>query len=199
MTNYIEPGLEAASKSLDVIDAVISKIEKYRKIKQDSTSYLRILYLEVICNIEILNTINFSQFDKIALNDNKAKVLFTLLQTDILESVFYKTDDNSNVELYEKLRKKGKVVNRNQELMKPTVKGDEQKVKGGFIYENILQAMSFVVVKINLLQKYSLLSQDDLSIIRPIRIKARLVNIYQRLLMIKNVMDQMDEIKEMAR
>ena len=100
---------------------------------------------------------------------------------------------------YEKLRKKGKVVNRNQELIKQTIKGDEQKVSGRFIYENILQAISFVVVKINLLKKYSHLNEDDLTIIKPMRIRARLNNIYQRLLMIKNVMDQMDEIKEMAR
>jgi hypothetical protein len=195
----IDDVINIADKSVDFVDNLIAKVEKYKKIKQDTTSYMRMLYIEVINNIEILQTINFSHFDKLAVNDPKVKTVTTLLQYDILESVFFKCDDQSQYALFEKLKKKGKVINRNQELTKTNALGVEQKVSGKFIYENVLQAISFVVVKIELLKKYTSLTSDEIAIIKPIRLKPRLVNIYQRLLMIKSVMDQMDEIKDMAR
>lgn len=199
MQEIINSSIDTASKSVDFIDSIIEKIEKYRKIKQDTTSYLRLLYIEVIGNIEVLKTVNFDKFDKVALNDPKIKTLFHLLRTDIAESIFYKNDENPNNELYERLKKRGKVLNKSKELVQNTATGDDKKVSGSFIYENILQAISFVVTKIDLLRKYSQLAEDDLSIFRQLKIKTRLININQRLIMIKNVMDAMDEIKEMAR
>lgn len=195
----IEAGLNIAAKSVDFIDTVLGKIEKYKKIKQDTTSYLRLIYIEIINNLEVLKTINFDVYDKIVLNDPKVKTLFHLLRTDISESIFYKNDESPNSELYERLKKRGKVMNKGKELVKNTAKGDEKKVLGSFIYENILQAISFVITKTDLLRKYSDLTNDELLIFKPMRIKTRLINIQQRLLMIKNVMDGMEEIKEMAR
>jgi hypothetical protein len=178
---------------------MIEKIEKYRKIKQDTTSYLRLLYIEVIGNLEILKTVNFEKFDKVPLNDIKTKTLFYLLRTDIAESIFYRNDESPNNELYERLKKRGKVLNKSRELVQNSATGDDKKVQGGFIYENILQAISFVITKIDLLRKYAQLTTEELGIIRPLKVKTRLININQRLLMIKNVMDGLDEIKEMAR
>jgi GTP cyclohydrolase II len=116
-----------------------------------------------------------------------------------LESVFYKSDENKNIELYEKLRKRGKINNRGQELIKTSNKGDEIKAKSSFVYENILQAISFVVTKIEVMKKYSVLTNEELAIVKNMNLKTRLININQRLLMIKNVMDGFEEIKEMAR
>jgi hypothetical protein len=195
----ITEAVDIAGKSVDFIDNLITKIEKYRQIRQDTTSYLRMLYLEVVSNLEVLQTIDFNLFDKLPPNDPKVLTLLNLLQTNILESVFFKTDDQSNAALFERLKKRGKVANRNQELTKSNAQGEERKVAGKFIYENVLQAISFVVIKTELLKKYTTLSADDVVIIRQVRLRTRLVNIYQRLLMIKSVMDQMDEIKEMAR
>ena len=121
------------------------------------------------------------------------------MQTDILESVFYKSDENKNIELYEKLRKRGKISNKGQELIKTSNKGDEIKAKSSFVYENILQAISFVVTKIEIMRKYSTLTNEELAIVKNMNLKTRLININQRLLMIKNVMDGFDEIREMAR
>lgn len=199
MQEIINESIDIAGKSVDFIDSIIEKIEKYRKIKQDTTSYLRLLYIEVIGNIEILKTIQFEKFDKVPLNDIKTKTLFQLLRTDIAESIFYKNGDNPNNELYERLKKRGKVLNKSKELVQNSTSGEDKKVSGSFIYENILQAISFVTVKIDLLRKYSQLTTEELGIIKPLKVKTRLININQRLLMIKNVMDGLDEIKEMAR
>jgi predicted AlkP superfamily pyrophosphatase or phosphodiesterase len=115
------------------------------------------------------------------------------------ESIFYKSADNSNAQLYDKLKKKGKVNNREQELVKTSAKGIEIKANKSFLYENILQAISFIVTKIALMKKYSYLGDEELDILKPIRLKSRLININQRLLMIQKVMGSFDEIKEMAR
>ncbi|HNV51282.1 MAG TPA: hypothetical protein PLH91_09040 [Tenuifilaceae bacterium] len=199
MLNTIETGVNIGTKSVDFIETVIGKIEKYQRIKQDTTVYLRLLYIEIVNNLEVLKTVNFDKFSNTKANDPKIKTIIKLLQTDILESVFYKSDENKNIELYEKLRKRGKINNKGQELIKTSNKGDEIKAKSSFVYENILQAISFVVTKIEVMRKYSTLTNEELAIVKNMNLKTRLININQRLLMIKNVMDGFDEIKEMAR
>ncbi|BDX37078.1 hypothetical protein CYCD_04330 [Tenuifilaceae bacterium CYCD] len=199
MLEAVETGISIGSKSVDFIETVIGKIEKYQRIKQDTTVYLRLLYIEIVNNLEVLKTVNFDKFSNTKANDPQIKTIIKLLQTDILESVFFKSDENKNIELYEKLKKRGKISNRGQELVKTSDKGDEIKTKSSFVYENILQAISFVVTKIEVMKKYSTLTNEELSIVKNMNLKARLININQRLLMIKNVMDGFDEIKEMAR
>lgn len=199
MIETLETGLNIGSKTVALVDTVIQKFEKYQKIKQDTTAYLRLLYIEVLNNLEVLRTINFDKYSNIKANDARVKTILKLLQTDISESVFYKSTDNPNAELYDKLRKKGKVENKGHDLLKTTVKGDDVKIKNRFVYENILQAISFVVTKIELMKKYSNLTDEEMVIIKNMNLRVRLININQRLLMIKKVMDDFDDIKEMAR
>ena len=108
MIDPIETGVNLGNKSLEFIDTVIEKIEKYQKIKQDTTAYLRLLYLEIDNNLEVFKTINFDSFVNTKVNDTRVKTILKLLQTDISESIFYKSADNSNTQLYDKLKKKGR-------------------------------------------------------------------------------------------
>lgn len=193
MINAIDTGLTLGNKSLEFIDIVIQKISKYQKIKQDTTAYLRLLYLEVVNNLEVFETINFDKYSSLKPNDEKVKTILKLLQTDIAESIFYKSADDTNAELYEKLKKKGKIEGRTTE----SSRNSENPEKS--IYENVLQAISFVVTKIEVMRKYSLLSDNELDILKNMNFKTRLININQRLAMIKKTMDSFDEIKEMAR
>jgi len=198
MIESIKAGTTILNESSSFIEKLIDKIDKYKVIKQDTTSFLRVLYLETIGNIEVLKTINFSEFDSLKPNDAKVKSLLSLLQTEVAEGVFYKEQVSPNIQLYEKLKKQGQVKNRNQTLM-VMVNGVERSSSKLFVYENILQAISFVVSKTELLRKLSHLSDEDQVIVKSLNIKTRLININQRLVMIKSVMDKMDEIKEMAR
>lgn len=199
MIETVDAGISIADKTISFIDNVLDKIEKYKKIKQDTTVYLRILYLEIVNNLEVMKTINFEKFSSIKPNDKNLQTILKLIQTEISESVFYKSSDNPNTELYDKLRKKGKVDNRGKELLKTNSKGDEIKITNRFVYENILQALSFVVTKVELMNKYSMLNESETDILKQMNFKSRLININQRLLMIKKTMDNFDEIKEMAR
>ena len=198
MIENIQAGATILHESSSFIEKLIDKIDKYKAIKQDTTTFLRVLYLEVIGNIEVLKTINFSEFDSLKPNDSKVKSLLSLLQTDVAEGVFYKEQDAPNVQLYEKLKKQGQVKNKNQALV-VVINGVERNSSKLFVYENILQAISFVVSKIDLLRKLSQLSAEEQVIVKNLNIKTRLININRRLLMIKSVMDKMEEVKEMAR
>jgi hypothetical protein len=198
MIESIKAGTTILNESSTFIEKLIDKIGKYKEIKQDTTTFLRVLYLEVIGNLEVLKTINFSEFDSLKPNDPKVKSLLNLLGTEVAEGVFYKEQDTPNIQLYEKLKKQGQVKNRNQSLV-VVVNGVERNSSKQFVYENILQAISFVVSKLELLRKLSQLSDEEQVIVKSLNIKTRLININQRLLMIKSVMDKMDEVKEMAR
>ena len=198
MTDPINTGLEIAENSLNLIDKLIDKIDKYKQIKKDTTTFLRLLYLEILGNLEILNVIDFKAYKSLKPNDPNIKSLIKLLSTNVSEAIFYKEDDTKNAGLYEKLRKQGQVKNKERKLMK-LEDGQERLVKGKFIYENVLQAISFTVVKINLLRELSNLKDEELEILKPIKVDVRLLNINQRLLMIKSSLDKMPEVKEMAR
>jgi len=198
MIESIKAGATILNESSSFIDKLIDKIDKYKEIKQDTTTFLRVLYLEIIGNIEVLKVINFSEFDSLRPNDVKVRSLLSLLQTDVAEGVFYKEQFSPNLQLYEKLKKQGQVKNRNQALV-VVVNGVEKSSSKLFVYENILQAISFVVSKLELLRNLSYLSDEEQVIIKNMNIKTRLININQRLIMIKSVMDKMEEIKEMAR
>lgn len=196
--NQISTGIAIADSSLNFLDKVLEKATKYKQIKEDTTTFLRLLYIEVLDNIEILSTIDFKKYNTIAPNHNNIKSLIDLLQTDIAEAVFFKEEETPNTNLYKKLKKQGQVKNKEKKLMK-TEHGIDKYVKGKFIYENILQAISFVVVKIRLIKKLSELNDEEIAILKPIRLDTRLINIFQRLLMIKAILDKMPEVKEMAR
>lgn len=194
----INEGLGIAEKSIGLLDKILERTDKYKKIKQDTTTFLRLLYIEVLDNIEVLNTINFKQFNNIHPNHSHVQSLVNLLHTEIAEAIFYKEEENPNLNLYEKLKKQGQVKNREKKLVR-TEHGIDKNVKGNYIYENILQAISFVVVKTRLIEKYSGLTDEELAILKPIKLDTRLINIYQRLLMIKNILDKLPEVQEMAR
>lgn len=197
MIDNIAKGVELINSS-GLLDKVLERIEKYKHIKQDTTTFLRLLYIEVLDNIEVLNTINFKSYHNISPNHENVKSLVKLLQTEIAEAIFYKDEESPNINLYDKLKKQGQVRNRENKLVR-TDNGVDRVVKGKFIYENILQAISFVVVKTRLIEKYAQLNDDELAILKPIKIDSRLVNIYQRFLMIKSILDKLPEVKEMAR
>lgn len=197
MIENISKGVELIN-STGLLDKVLERIEKYKHIKQDTTTFLRLLYIEVLDNIEVLNTINFKAYHDISPNHEKVKSLVKLLQTEIAEAIFYKDEESPNLNLYDKLKKQGQVRNRENKLVR-TDNGVDRIVKGKFIYENILQAISFVVVKTRLIEKYSQLTNEELAILKPIKIDSRLINIYQRFLMIKSILDKLPEVKEMAR
>ena len=194
----IETGVGVANQSLEFIDYVLVKIDRYKRLQSDKSAYLRLVYLEVINNLEVLQTVDLGKLKGAKPNEPAIKTVLKLLRTDILESIFYKTESEVSQKIYDRLKTKGKIDNKYGLLKRLTSKGEEHLTNKS-IYENMLQAISFVVTKVQLLKTLENLDDNEVLVLNNVNIQARLVNINQRLLMVKRKMDEFDEIKEMAR
>ncbi len=194
----IETGVGIANQSLEFIDYVLVKIDRYKSLQSDKSAYLRLVYLEVINNLEVLQTIDLGRLKNSKPNEPAIKTVLKLLRTDILESIFYKTESEVSQKIYDRLKTKGKIDNKYGLLKRLTSKGEEHLTNKS-IYENMLQAISFVVTKVHLLKTLENLDEEEVLVLNNVNIQVRLVNINQRLLMVKRKLDEFDEIKEMAR
>ena len=194
----IETGVGIANQSLEFIDYVLVKIDRYKSLQSDKSAYLRLVYLEVINNLEVLQTIDLGRLKNSKPNEPAIKTVLKLLRTDILESIFYKTESEVSQKIYDRLKTKGKIDNKYGLLKRLTSKGEEHLTNKS-IYENMLQAISFVVTKVHLLKTLENLDEEEVLVLNNVNIQVRLVNINQSLLMVKRKLDEFDEIKEMAR
>jgi hypothetical protein len=100
--------------------------------------------------------------------------------------------------LYKLLKTKGRIQNKNKQLV-INQKGIDVSYSGKVLYENVLQAISFTVVKIEILQRLATFDSDELELLHPVLLEKRIVNIKERLIMIKSVMDTIDGIQELSR
>lgn len=76
---------------------------------------------------------------------------------------------------------------------------DQSDYRGKILYENVLQAISFTVVKIEVLRRLSGADEDEREYLNKISLEKRVVNIRERFLMIKNVMDRLEGVRELSR
>ena len=78
-------------------------------------------------------------------------------------------------------------------------KGKEVNCSGKFLYENIVQAISFTVIKSEELRRLSTLNSELMKYFNKILLEKRIINIQERFVMIKTVMDQFEGIQELSR
>lgn len=175
---------------------VLERLEAWNRLRKDTASYLRLLYLEVLSSLDLINALKASVLKGIPPNDPAFRKFTGMLKTEMAEAVFCSDDEGQ--ELYERFKKKGKVNNLGKRL-RQVKNGKETRVSGNFIYENVLQALSFYVQKTGFLKQISQLDDTEIALIHPLMLETRLINIRQRLLMIKTVMESFPEISDMAR
>lgn len=193
----MEVTTEVISGSMQFIESIANKIAKFGELKKNQSLFLRLLYMEVCNNIEILSVCDLRKFRAWGKDTDKLKALIKQLKIDMSEAVFY-SDENGSSKIYEKLCKKGQVKNLYGALT--TRKNDKEiQANSKFIYENVLQALSFIVNKIQLLRSISEMTTAERAILKDMYIDTRLINILQRLQMVHDVMQKMPEIKDMAR
>jgi hypothetical protein len=184
---------------LPIVEATIERIGKYRKLKAEKETYIRLIYLEVIRNLEAFEVFNFDAISGAKLDDRSLKVFLGLLSTEMLEGIFYGGEAEADSHVYNELAgKKGYFRNKDSKLFRLNEKGEEVEAKNSF-YEHVLQAISFVITKIAILKQLEKLSVDDQEAIKKVNLKIRLVNIQKRLQMIKSKFNEFDDIKAMAR
>ena len=190
--------LETATKAINFFDLVYSKVESIKNKHLSTQNYLRAYYFEVINNLELLNVVNIAKFKKMDINSIMFRKFIQRLETQIGATILFTEDIDKNSELYKFLKTKGRIQNKNNMILTST-NGIESQYSGKILYESILQAISFTVVKIEILKRLSSFDEDEKEYLNSILIERRIINIKQRLIMIKNIMDQMEGIKEISR
>ncbi len=199
--NELDVGNQIASTALSAIsffDTIYSKVENIKNRKLSIQNYLRAYYFEVLHNIELLNTIDCKRFKTLSVNSPVFHKLIMRLDTQLGATILFTEEIDKSSDLYKLLKTKGRIQNKNKMLV-TNQKGIEINYAGKILYENILQAISFTVVKIELLQRLSEFDTEEMSYLQPILLERRVTNIKERLIMIKTVMDQIEGIQELAR
>lgn len=181
-----------------VFEDLFKMVESVKARKLTYANLLRAYYLEVINNIEFLSVINFSKLKNEKPNSKYIKVLLENIDIQIGATILFENDIEKTSDLYRFLENKGKINNRKNMIVKNN-NGLEEKVKGKIFYENVLQAISFTVVKTQILQRLVRLSDDDMSILNTILLEKRVMNLFERFIMIKSKLDELDILKSIAR
>jgi hypothetical protein len=163
----------------------MGRVAKVRERNLSTQALLRAYYFEVVTNLEFLDSVDFDKLDGLALNSPPVKTLLSGIHNDLGFAILFKEDLDSSKDLLSFLGQKGRLE-----------KSDEE---GAPPYENVLQAVSFTVVKSETLKRLSALGDEEISVLTAIMLKKRLLNIRSRFLIVKRKMDELGPLKSLAR
>ncbi len=191
-------GLAAAGAAFGLIDGVLERVERVRARKLSAESWLRAYYFEVIGNVELLDALDFKKLGAVDVNSPGFRKIVSRIETEIGLSILFSEKIDPASDLFRLLKTKGKMENRGGALL-VTRKGKETPFAGKTLYESVLQAVSFTVVKTEVLKKLSAFDADEREFMKGILLRRRLLNIRERFVMIKNAMDALEGIRELSR
>ena len=188
----------AVTGAMNFFDMVYSRVENVRKRNLSAENYLRAYYFEVVNNLEFLSVVDVKKFKTVEVNSDVFRKFIARLDTEIGSTILFTENIDEKSCLYRLLKAKGRIENRHQ-MLTTSHTGIEADFRGKILYENILQAISFTVVKIEILRRLSAVESDEAEYLNRLSLEKRIVNIRERFAMIKNVMDKMDGIRELSR
>lgn len=192
--------IEAAliDKGLSYIDTILERVNIIKEKKLSTQSYLRAYYIEVLNNIEFLNIVKLSNLKNTSPNSKDIKFIIDNLVIDIGATILFSDEVEKDSQLYSFLTSKGRIKN-TKNLLRKSGDIEEKRVKQKSFYENVLQAISFTVTKIEILKKLAGFTNEELDSVNNILLERRIVNIKERFIMIKSELDKIPGIREMAR
>lgn len=188
--------LETAAKSLPIVETIFQAMEQNRLRNTSIENMLRTYYMEVTANIEFLKLVNFKELRREPANSRRFRLILANLCNDVALRLLFHDQNTGDNDMYRFLQKQGEIKNVGKKISK-VIGGTELRTQDKVIYEHVLQAVSFTVVKLDALKKLS--SYDDLDMLRTIFLDVRLENLLQRYLMIQDELGKMPMIASMAR
>ncbi len=189
----------AAYKSASgIIDDLLGRIDAIKTRKLSLNNLLRAYYFEVVANIEFLNVVNLDACKGLKPNAALLKSVMDRIDIQLGAAILFEENVDKGSELYKLLEDKGKLDNRRKNLYRISG-GTEVRVTTASFYENILQAISFTVIKTQLLKRLSCLEDAELAMLKPVQCERRLANIMERFKMIKSKLEELKAIASAAR
>lgn len=190
--------LGAVSSAVGLFDSMYAKVERVRARQLSAENWLRAYYFEVIGNLELLDAIDLKKVASLEPTAPAFRKLIARIETEIGLSILFSENLDPVSGLYRLLKTKGRMDNRGGALL-VSRKGRDEPFPGKALYESVLQAISFTVVKTEVLRKLASFDEDERELANRILLRRRLVNIRERFLMIKNVMDGFEGIRDLSR
>jgi hypothetical protein len=190
--------IEGAGAAVGFVEGLWAKADAARARKATAFSLLRAFYLEILHDLELLSVADFEALRGMTPRDKPAKALVARLETGAAAALLLGAAEGEGSEIRDFLARKGRLKNGMKWLVRPGRDGEEP-VKGATLYENVLQAVSFVVVKVALLRRLSDFADDEAGALRKVAMDRRLYNVRERLSMIKEKLDELPGIRDMAR
>ena len=99
---------EIVKNSIGLLSHIITGHKNYKDLHADHDAYIRLIYLEVIHNLEVLETLRMDKLKNIEFNDPAFKDLINQLSIEIMTGIFV-PEGTKNEKLYKFLNEKGKV------------------------------------------------------------------------------------------
>ncbi len=154
----------------DIVLGIFDRIKSWKDIKDGVTTQYRLLYLECMRNLDLMDCFKIDKSNK---NDPDLKSLIKALELDYIELTFF---DNNNTQILHKL------IN-----CKIEYKSEENKING--FKSNLLTS---VYLKIRTIKKLAEIEKKG-EALRNINYKVRLANIKEGLLKIVKILGEEKE------
>jgi hypothetical protein len=194
----VNAGMDSLGQAAGFLDQAFGRVARMREQQLSTEGILRAYYLEVLDNLEMLAVVDLARLGREKANSEAVRFVVSHLRTGIGAAILLAEGVDEQSRLYRFLRDQGRIRN-SKRLMLRSEGGLEVPVTGASFYENILQAVSFTVVKTEALRRISAFSDTQLALCRDIRVERRLTNILERSRMIKEKLDDLPGVREMAR
>jgi len=179
----MKTSMGAASGAMGIIDDLTDRMQKARDRNLSAQALLRAYYFEAVADLEFLDALDGDRLAGLPVNAPEIRFVVRNLRTDMGLSVLFK-DEAASKELMSLIGQTGKLGR------------DED---GDTDYENILQAVSFTVMKTEMLRRFSSLSDEELALLKPMQAWRRIQNIRARFRLVKAKLDGIGSLKKLAR
>lgn len=188
----------AATTALDFFDSIYERVERVRARRLSARNYLRAYYFEVVNNLELLSVVNAKKLSALPVNSPVFRGIIERVETQVGATIVFSDEIDPASELFALLGKKGRMENKRR-MLDTFQKGVDARYAGKVLYENVLQAISFTVVKTEILRRLSRFSDGELDCLNHILLERRVANIRERFSMIKAKLDELEGIREISR
>jgi hypothetical protein len=169
---------------VDTVAAIAGKLEQWNRLRAETASVIRLLYLETCKDLELLALLGDDRALK--WGDPRLRFLIGHFETAIMELVLL---GNEKVEVYKKLAAKGRIQDKPETGGKSAARVQK--------YENVLQAIRFVYVKMDILRKLDAAPGGEV-LAGKLQATERLRNIESRLVLVKRILGELDDNRSIA-
>jgi hypothetical protein len=169
----IDTGIKLAGFFVDLFERSQGK-----KISRQNC--LRACYLETLNNLSLLQTVSEKALETAGIFTPSFVAIVNSLEIEFTALILFTDDDENekNPDVYSLIKKRGKIL---VDGLNEKNRQNVQKWK----YENILEAMYFVVTKIAVLKKLCSTNGDIKELLSKLRLPVRIKNIEDRLTIIE--------------